>query len=121
MSAQLRRLLATRQGTAQHRRRGDGDVGIFGGGGGDDDGAFAYRCADGMRKLPGKKWDSFAMEARARAPKGGLYSDGDEITLEFDRRRRELRVTDGRDGKAVSQRLKKDSVLAKTLDHDGEF
>ena len=92
-----------------------------GGGGGDDDGAFAFRCADGMRKLPGKRWDSFAMEARARAPKGGLYSDGDEITLEFDRRRRELRVTDGRDGKAISQRLKKDSVLAKTLDHDGEF
>ena len=92
-----------------------------GGGGGDDDGAFAYRCADGMRKLPGKKWDSFALEARARAPKGGLYSDGDEITLEFDRRRRELRVSDGRDGKAISQRLKKDSVLAKTLDHDGEF
>ena len=92
-----------------------------GGGGGDDDGSFAYRCADGMRKLPGKKWDSFALEARARAPKGGLYSDGDEITLEFDRRRRELRVTDGRDGKAISARLKKDSVLAKTLDHDGEF
>ena len=69
--------------------------------------------------LPGKG-DSFALEARARAPKGGLYSDGDEITLEFDRRRRELRVSDGRDGKPISQRLKKDSVLAKTLDHDGE-
>ena len=39
----------------------------------------------------------------------------------FDRRRRELRVSDGRDGKPISARLKKDSVLAKTLDHDGEF